>query len=293
MQLIHQFGLLFSSFTTWLRSSRASCIVIACILLIACDNSSRSALAADVDDVIKNIESNMMFVKGGAFIMGDQDEEYIKANPKAYLDRYAHEVTLSDFYISKYEVTKKEFYVYVKASKVKRKASDDYKTFEKITSDDHPISSVTWHEALAFCHWIGSLTGKKYTLPTEAQWEYAARSRGKAVEYATNNGKLQLGINIENRFQGVSHKVNKYQPNELGIYNMQGNVAEWTKDFYNKNYFKNSPSNDPQGAILNKQQHRVVRGSSFDEKSQLLYYRNSYPQTKSTIGIGFRCVINT
>jgi len=273
----------------------------------------------EVKALLKQTEKNMVFVKGGSFMMGDpgaiEDGKggWILGSPenrKKYPDApwlpitmgtdddFVHKITLSDFYMQKYEVTWGEFDVYSVANG-KELADKEY-IGNKKRSSNYVANPPSWYEAKNYCLWLGKETGKNYDLPTEAQWEYAARSRGQYVAFATNDGE---GRKNKYRYKepknGAKDEVNispdrwslpgTYPKNPLGLYDMTGNSTEWLNDWYDKDYYQNSPESNPQGP--SKGQYKVIKdGSSNSLPFMTLYKRSKGKPTANSIG--FRCVIN-
>lgn len=185
------------------------------------------------------------------------------------------------------------------------------KSHPSLLKGDYSVS-VTWQQAKDYCQWLGKESGKNIDLPTEAQWEYAARSRGQYLSFATNNGKFEEGENIPNENKldeytdGVGlpyYPFGKYPPNPLGIYDMGLSGSEWVNDWYASDYYSNSPVNDPQGPENGTR--KVLRGYvGGDSQYALTIFRQSkFPVPKinadddyEKFGIGpqyvFRCVMN-
>jgi formylglycine-generating enzyme required for sulfatase activity len=263
---------------------------------------------------------NMVFVKGGTFQMGSNESD--DENP-------IHSVTISDFYIGKYEVTVAEFEKFIKAAGYKtdaEKGDGSYiytTTWEKkagvywkhdtkgdlrTRSDyNHPVIHVSWNDATAYCKWLQETTGKGYRLPTEAEWEYAARggNQSKNYKYAGTNDESSLyryanfadkstdfswSVKSQNDNYAYTAPVGKYLSNELGIYDMSGNVWEWCSDWYGSDYYKNSSSNNPEGA--NSGAYRVLRGGawSITPASCRIANRRSNAPTYRITYLGFRVV---
>jgi formylglycine-generating enzyme required for sulfatase activity len=264
---------------------------------------------------------NMVFVKGGTFQMGSNDG---RDNQKTI-----HSVTLDDFYIGKYEVTVAEFEKFVTATGYETDAEKDGNSRVYTTtwetkvgiywkhdakgnlrprSDyNHPIIHVSWNDATAYCKWLQETTGKGYRLPTEAEWEYAARggNQPKGHKYAGTNDESSLyryanfadknidfdwSVKSQNDNYAYTAPVGKYLSNELGIYNMSGNVWEWCSDWYGSDYYKNSSSNNPQGA--NSGTYRILRGGSWSSmplRCRIAYRNFSAPKNRS-YSTGFRVV---
>ncbi|MDU7016910.1 MAG: SUMF1/EgtB/PvdO family nonheme iron enzyme [Enterobacter sp.] len=138
------------------------------------------------------------------------------------------------------------------------------KKWDELNMTPQTPAHVDWNEAQQYCQWLATITNLPFSLPTEAQWEYAARSRGKFVIAPTNDGTIQIdksGGNVASekdskeyaKKMGTSLGVysplpgNLFPPNPLGIYDMAGNGWEWMKDWYDPDYYKHSPLKDPQG----------------------------------------------
>jgi len=222
-------------------------------------------------------DRDMVFVKGGTFTMGCTAE---RAKSCEDDERPAHSVTLSDFYIGKHEVTQKQWYAVMRSNPT---------AFSK--NRNLPVDNVSWNEVQEFIRRLNELTGKNYRLPTEAEWEYAARggdnSGGHKYSGSNNIDKVAwYGDNSELETRSVGNK----QPNELGIYDMSGNVREWVNDFYGQ--YSPVPVTDPQGPSTGS--NRVYRGGSWDDDAEDCrvsdrdYY---YPSFRSYI-LGFRLAIS-
>lgn len=266
---------------------------------------SRSA-GSNESEILAGDCNRMVFVKGGSFQMGDtfgdgQDDE-----------KPVHTVTVGDFYMSKYEVTVQEFKKFIDESAYKTDAdkngfsyvwtglSWDMKQGVNWRCDvngsvrpsyeyDHPVIHVSWNDAKAFCAWLSKKTGKSYRLPTEAEWEYAARSGGRSEKYAGGSNVDAVGWYNGNS-NGKTHPVGQKQANGLGLYDMTGNVWEWCEDWYDENYYKNSSSYNPKGPSSGT--YRVRRGGSWDYLTDIL--RCSYRGRNAPDGrydsYGFRLV---
>lgn len=186
---------------------------------------------------------DMVYVEGGTFKMGSNNGEED--------EKPVHKVTLSSFNIGKYEVTQTQW---------KAIMGNNPSKFQNC--DDCPVENVSWYDIEEFLKKLNQKTGKNYSLPTEAEWEYAARGgkQSKGYEYAgsdTIDNVAQYDGNNNKSTKSVGSK----SPNELGIYDMSGNVWEWCNDLYDENYYKNSPANNPTGATEGK--YRVLRGGSW------------------------------
>ncbi|HZK08740.1 MAG TPA: SUMF1/EgtB/PvdO family nonheme iron enzyme [Bacteroidales bacterium] len=220
------------------------------LVKINAGNTSTGGATATSDDGIE-----MIFVKGGTFTMGCTSEQSdCSGNEKP-----THQVTLSDFQIGKYQVTQKQWREVMGASTLRSNPSY-YKG-----CDDCPVENVSWKDATEYCKWLRSRkTGKLYRLPTEAEWEYAARggastsSATGATKYAGSNNINEVAWYSGNSYS-KTHPVGQKKPNKLGIYDMSGNVWEWCSDLYG-NYSSGSQTN-PNGASTST--YRVLRGGSW------------------------------
>ncbi len=219
--------------------------------------------------------AEMVFVKGGSFMMGSdaggEDEKPV------------HRVTLDDFYIGKYEVTFEEYDAYCNAVH-KEKPDDNGWGREK-----RPVINVNWHEANEYCKWLSSQTGTEYRLPTEAEWEYAARggSLSKGFKYSGSDDINSVAWYYENS-GSKTHSVGEKILNELGLYDMSGNVWEWCSDWYDERYYSKSQARNPSGPSDGSA--RVIRGGSWydgDDGCAVSYRLANYPGFRDSYR-GFR-----
>ncbi|MEP1151639.1 MAG: SUMF1/EgtB/PvdO family nonheme iron enzyme [Balneola sp.] len=211
----------------------------------------------------------MISVKSGIFLFGDfYDGKNTDAIP-------AHSVFVDDFKIGRYEITYQQFDYFAGKTNIEKPPSD---IKERGT---RAVTYVTWDDAKAFCNYFG------YRLPTEIEWEYAARSRGK--EHVLSGTASLDSIYVvaltqhENRSESIT--VGTKQPNDLGIYDMSGNVFEWIGEyyqFYSKPERKHSLDDD---AV------RIIRGGSFYENivTNRTYWRTGTLKDVTSEDIGFRC----
>lgn len=221
--------------------------------------------------VIRQIFNNMMLVNKGSFTMGT--DNYID------IDGPSHKVTLTDdFYISKYELTKKEWFSIISDS--------------TITTQDSlvPVTSISWNECMDFTKQLNNLVATnewEFSIPTEAQWEYAAKGGENFVYAGSNNLEKVMNINTS---QAVD--VGQSNCNGFGLYDMTGNVKEWCLDGDWRVYDKNDVT-DPIGKITAKK--HIIRGGSYLSKDNIdflkLSYRDTYSSDLSSEDIGLRLVL--
>ena len=273
--------------------------------------------------------SNMIFVEGGTFQMGSNDEDSYNT------EKTFHKVTLDSFFISKYQLTFAEYDKYCNSTG-KRKPDD-----KNWGRGNRPVINVSWYDAIEYCNWRSKEEGLEicytidktrkdqnnesnyddvkwivswdiakngYRLPTEAEWEYAAKGGVKtqnsaSQRYSDSNDIDEVAWYYNNSGQMVkkglifkkqemvnrkTHPVGKKKPNELGIYDMSGNVWEWCNDWYGKNYYSKSPKKNPQGP--NSGNSSVLRGGSWYDYAYNCRVADRFSNLRgnSNNSIGFR-----
>ena len=224
------------------------------------------------DSIIQNLMANMVYVEGGTFVMGATDEQGSDAYDR---EKPTHQVTLSSFSINKYEVTQEEWQIVMGNNPSWFKGAK------------RPVEKVSWEECQEFIRKLNAMTGCRFRLPTEAEWEYAARGGNKShgYKYAGSNDLKSVGwydFNCRNE----THKVGSKQPNELGLYDMSGNVWEWCQDWYEE--YSPSSQTNPSGSSYSGV--RVFRGGSWINKSRncrVSERRKYYPDGLGGL-LGFR-----
>jgi len=193
-----------------------------------------------------NAEPEMVLVKGGCFQMGDTFGE------GGDDEKPVHEVCVDDFYIGKYEVMQGEW------ESIMGTNSSYFKG-----NVNRPVENVSYDDVRKFIKKLRQRTGKKYRLPTEAEWEYAARSGGKDELFAGTSDLLELEEYAwyDGNSDSETHPVGQKEPNGLGIYDMSGNVWEWVGDRFDAKYYERSPKNNPKGPLGGE--YMVLRGGSW------------------------------
>ena len=240
-----------------------------------------------------------ILVEGGTYRMGINESKYFDEFPD-------HSVTLNSFYIGKYEVT-----------------TDEYKGFCRTAGFEMPVgdgkmaaSNISWEEAILYCNWLSRVehldrcyrikrdnklksfivtfdkNANGYRLPTEAEWEYAARAGVNRKQYAFSGSDNADEVAWYAGSSNMLHNVGELKPNDLGIYDMTGNVQEWCFDVYLEEFYKKSPKENPiceKGALS-----RVSRGGSFmDYEGSLRITKRFYNlQNHKSETIGFRVARN-
>lgn len=212
-------------------------------------------------------------VEGGSFMMGCKSGE-----EDCYPDEEEHSVRVSSFEISAYEVTVAEFRYYCEQT---GRSMPKEPTFG--WQDEHPIVNVSWQEAADYAKWIGG------RLPTEAEWEFAARGgiKSKGYKYSGSDNPFEVGWCYENS-EASTHPVGMKKANELGIYDMSGNAWEWCSDNYGIYYYKESPKDNPKGP--KEGFGKCNRGGcfNFDHKVMMNTHRRGCGDESIGIGTGFR-----
>jgi len=208
----------------------------------------------------------LVFIKGGCYEMGDSVGD---GDPN---ERPAHEVCISDFYIGKYEVTNAQF------KKFRPQHSSSNYEGLNLDEDRQPAVNVSWEDAVDFARWLSDKTGQKYRLPTEAEWEYAARAATKTSRFWGNNPDdacqyANVGdMTAKKRWPRwtaffcddgyvVASPVGSFKPNGFGLYDMLGNAWEWCEDVYDSRAYVKLPQNNP--VYEGSGEYRVVRGGGW------------------------------
>lgn len=195
---------------------------------------------------LNDIMRNMVYVEGGTFIMGATAEQ---KNPD-YDETPTHRVSLSSFYIGKYEVTQALW-------KAVMGSNPSY-----WKGDNLPVETVSWNDCQTFLRKLNAMTGKNFRLPTEAEWEFSARggNRSRGYQYSGSNVLSDVAWYDDN--SGMkTHNVGTKAPNELGIYDMSGNVWEWCQDWhrYYYGYSQTNPTGPSSGVLPRGSRWRLER----------------------------------
>jgi len=277
-------------------------------ILSACKPADRApeteqakANADELDTFVSKVKGDLVFVSGGKFWMGDYG---VRFGPEGLPydtnsdSKPLHEVELSSFSIQKYKVDNESFGLYLRYNGLTLRsyvgATRYWEDFNRL-----PITPahLDWYEAEKYCAWLAAITDLPFAIPTEAQWEYAARSKGQFFMVATDdgtyrftreadeNGELRVrGLNISSLddreefsiSMGLTTSditpmpVNYYPPNPLGLYSMSDGGYEWVKDWYDPEYYRRSVYLDPQGPEIpmykdektNYEYAKVLRGNN-------------------------------
>ncbi len=226
-------------------------------------------VSAKLTCTVSGVSFNMIRVEKGTFRMGST--EYFDEQP-------VHSVTLTkDYYIGETEVTQELWQAVMGSNPSSNQWSGNY-----------PVECVSWNDCQSFITKLNSLTGLTFRLPTEAEWEFAARGGNKSQGY-TYSGSNSIGeVGCCTNYPSGHRNAKSYAPNELGIYDMSGNVYEWCQDWYSSSYYSSSPSTDPTGPASGS--YRVSRGGSWGGIATYCRcaYRESYKPAYMDSGTGLR-----
>ena len=240
----------------------------------------------DFTETIKGMSFDMVYVEGGTFQMGATSEQ----GRDYYSDEIpVHSVTLSDYYIGKFEVTQGLWEKVMGTTIHEQRIKAGYSSTNGVGSD-YPMYYVNWEEAQEFCKKLSQLTGKTYVLPTEAQWEYAARGgvKSRGYKYSGSNTIGNVAWYSDNSSSSTRPVATK-QPNELGLYDMSGNVWEWCSDW--DGYYSSESQSNPTGPSTGSR--RVLRGGSWGYYAggcRVSYRIGNYPSYRN-FNYGFRVVL--
>jgi formylglycine-generating enzyme required for sulfatase activity len=224
-------------------------------------------------------EGSMVSIPAGEFTMGSSEGDSD--------ERPAHKVYVDAFSMDVYEVTVRQYAEFLRAAGVR--APLDWNTMNQSANQKRPVANVDWADAAAYCKWAGK------RLPTESEWEKAARGTDGRLYPWGNDPPTPLRANYG---ETGSHNYETLAPvgmleagkSPYGIYDMAGNVWEWVSDWYDENYYKNSPSKNPEGPSMGG--FKVIRGGSWTSSSRNLRSVDRYwdpPSFRSLYFPGFRC----
>jgi formylglycine-generating enzyme required for sulfatase activity len=246
----------------------------------------------------REIGLEMVYVEGGTFRMGcksgrdDAKDDPCSSNecPPNDNDTVAD---VDTFVVTKYEVTQAQWYAVMEKSIQQQLDvhNSQYETLESLNrvGPDYPMYYVSWHDAKAFCDTLSARTGKTYRLPTEAEWEYAARggNKSKGYKYSGSNTANDVAWHSGNSSNGVQVVGSASKSgNELGIYDMSGNVMEWCLDNWT---YGNCTNSESEAAC---RMRRMLRGGSWvhEESCSRIAYRNAHHPYSNYSNVGFRVV---
>jgi iron(II)-dependent oxidoreductase len=247
-------------------------LTVAVLLLSAFRVASSGSDGGDPAEVAT---TEMVRIPSGVFVMGDETEG----------DHHPpHKVSIRSYFLDKYEVTNAQYLAFCRATERKLPefwGSEKYRCGPEWP--DHPVVGVCWRDAEAYAEWAGK------RLPTEAEWEYAARGGLVGKRYPHGDEIDSTTVNYARAGTGGTLPVGSYPPNGFGLYDMSGNVVEWVADLYAADYYKTSPTEDPAGPETGK--FYVIRGGGWHTGPYCsrVYFRNALPANWLDFNVGFRC----
>ncbi|WP_454666972.1 formylglycine-generating enzyme family protein [Acinetobacter calcoaceticus] len=251
-------------------------------------------LQQKIQQLVEKTKKNMIFIEGGSYLMGDfglvtpELEKMVPnsmavKNPKGNIEKpnnlplssgddnkTLHKVSLSSFNMSAYKTTLEDYNIFTEATGQPESYYNQLYAPEII---QEVATGMDWQQAKDYCQWLGQQVGTPMDLPTEAQWEYVARNKGQYVVFATDTGKVEPKKNLWklNQYDTYRHTNNpdsvldipvlgKTPPNPLGFYDLVTNNYEWMNDWYDKDYYKHSPIDNPTGPKSGTQ--KVLRSTT-------------------------------
>jgi sulfatase modifying factor 1 len=234
------------------------------------------ALAGDTD--------GMVLIPAGEFTMGRTrltPDDSTRMRPRVLLDdRPAHKVWLDTYYLDAHEVTNREYAKFVSATA--RRPPYHWRSGQYPRAEENlPVFNVSWDDANAYCRWAGK------RLPTEAEWERAARGAREGLAYPWGD-KMEKGKAQYNVETGPV-AVGRFPASDFGLFDMAGNVSEWCSDWFDREYYQSSPARNPRGPESGM--YKVIRGGAWSDEAArtTVFFRNWVRPTQTTPNIGIRC----
>ncbi len=259
----------------WILSGIGLGLVVFLVVLLVRDwQTEQDAYLSPEDISIRAADLEMVFIEGGAFTQGCVEER--QSNCFAN-ELPVHEVQISGFYIGKFPVTQGQW------SKVMGSNPSSFSG-----CDDCPVNNVSWMDAMKFIERLNRVTNKNYRLPTEAEWEFAARGGNNSQQFRFSGSTYLSDVGWYDRnSNGLLKPVGSLNPNEIGLYDMSGNINEWCYDVFSEYSSNGSPrlSGSSRGTAFH-----VIRGGSYSSPARecRVYFRSSRHLTATSPYIGFR-----
>jgi formylglycine-generating enzyme required for sulfatase activity len=254
---------------------------LACLLLFFSVTAFGQSNDAAQDSVLKSIADNMVPVEMGTFTMGCTAEQ---GKDCTNWEKPSHVVMVNSFYMGRYDVTQAQWDAVM--------GKDNDRSKHK-NCPNCPVDNVSWNDAIEFINRLNELTGKKYRLPTEAEWEYAARGGNKSqgYKYAGSNEPDRVEW-YDGNSKDTTHPVGYMQPNELGLFDMNGNVWQWCSDWFDEKYYATRPADNPKGPDHGTE--RSIRGGSWVNYARVcrVSYRIGTLPSKRFSNDGFRLAMD-
>jgi sulfatase modifying factor 1 len=227
---------------------------------------------------VEPIQVGLVLIPGGEFTMGKDNAGDYSPSHKVYVD---------SFYMDRYEVTNAQYLRFCEETEARLPEFWGMKEFRSGPDfPDYPVVGITWSDARDYAEWSGK------RLPTEAEWEYAARGGLVDMNYPQGESLDSIQANYTLADLEGTTAVGSFPPNGYGLYDMAGNVWEWVADYYHEGYYKTSPARNPPGPEDGK--FKVIRGGGWHSGPfcNRVYYRQALPPHWVDFAVGFRCVKN-
>ena len=233
----------------------------------------------------KPIEPRLAFIPEGWFLMG--------SNSGQDCERPVHRVWVDAFLLASTQVTNAEYSFFLRATSA---LAPPFWQEANFNHPQQPVAGVSWFEAARYCEWLSSQTGRTYRLPTEAEWEHAARGALEQKKFPWGDDPPQSRPDYAKRWQNGPEPVARYGPNAFGLYDICDNVHEWCSDWYDQNYYAISPERNPRGPERSPAQpeRKASRGGSWRHhiKVARCSARSSIPPHFQYADYGFRVAAN-
>ncbi len=228
-----------------------------------------------------NIEPEMIAVPAGEFLMG--------CDTGAENERPAHRVFVDKFAIGRFALTNQLYQIFIENTG--HQAPQGWND-PRFSDPDQPVTSVSWFDATAYCTWLSEKTGKRYRLPTEAEWERAARGGLEGKLYTWGDEPPQLQPNYSELWSGGPERVGQRTPNGFGLHDISENVHEWCSDWFDEHYYLVSPEHNPRGPTTGTR--RSSRGGSWRHQIKItrVAARSSIPPEFTYSDYGFRVAMS-
>lgn len=227
------------------------------------------------------VEPKLIRIPEGWFVMGSESGQDC--------ERPVHRVWIDSFFLAATQITNAEYDIFVRAT---GSAATPFRQDPNFNHPRQPVTGVSWFEATDYCEWLGAQTGCPYRLPTEAEWERAARGGLEQKQFPWGDEPPQSLPDYASRWQNGPEPVARYAPNAFGIYDIGDNVHEWCSDWYDPNYYGISPECNPQGPeqCPMKPARKSSRGGSWRHhiKVARCSARSSIPPEFQYADYGFR-----
>src|SRR4030042_6440937 len=225
----------------------------------------------------QEVPPGMVLIPAGEFTMGKNTPNPTDWQPE-------HKVSIDAFYMDKCEVTNEQYYEFCRMTGNPLPEFWGYSQFKcSLEYPDHPVVGVSFNDAIKYAQWAGK------RLPTEAEWEYAARGGSSDYNFPWGNQIDSTLVNYGKKYK-TTLRVGSFKPNDFGLFDIGGNVWEWTMDNYEADFYTNSPSQNPKGP--NSGRFKVIRGGSWHSGAMCIqtFYRNGLPASWVDFAVGFRCI---